>query len=177
MPIFMMFGKYSSESLKGISSERTDRAVNLIKKHGGKVISMYAVLGEHDLVFTLDFPDAEKAMATSVELNKLTGISFTTSPVVEVEIHVNLFNSTEVAIAFSVSGKSNVKTRSCSPSTAYMEITFPPCFLIRSTARSVRSELMCFNASDEYLPKNMNIGIAFPPFFLKFVQRTTDYVY
>ena len=85
MPIFMLFGKYSSESLKGISSERTDRAVNLIKKNGGKVISMYAVLGEHDLVFTLDFPDAEKAMATSVELNKLTGISFTTSPVVEVE--------------------------------------------------------------------------------------------
>ena len=85
MPIFMFFGKYSSESLKDISSERTDRAVNLIKKHGGKVISMYAVLGEHDLVFTLDFPDAEKAMATSVELNKLTGISFTTSPVVEVE--------------------------------------------------------------------------------------------
>ena len=85
MPIFMFFGKYSSESLKGISSERTDRAVNLIKKHGGKVISMYAVLGEHDLVFTLDFPDAEKAMATSVELYKLTGISFTTSPVVEVE--------------------------------------------------------------------------------------------
>jgi uncharacterized protein with GYD domain len=81
----MFFGKYSSESLKGISSERTDRAVNLIKKNGGKVISMYAVLGEHDLVFTLDFPDAEKALATSVELNKLTGISFTTSPVVEVE--------------------------------------------------------------------------------------------
>jgi len=85
MSIFMFFGKYSSESLKGISSERTDRAVNLIKKNGGKVISMYAVLGEHDLVFTLDFPDAEKALATSVELNKLTGISFTTSPVVEVE--------------------------------------------------------------------------------------------
>jgi len=85
MSIFMFFGKYSSESLKNISSERTDRAVNLIKKNGGKVISMYAVLGEHDLVFTLDFPDTEKAMATSVELNKLTGISFTTSPVVEVE--------------------------------------------------------------------------------------------
>jgi len=85
MPIFMMFGKYSSESLKSISSERTSQAVDLIEKRGGKVISMYAVLGEHDLVFTLDFPDAEKALATSVELNKLTGISFTTSPVVEVE--------------------------------------------------------------------------------------------
>ena len=85
MPIFMMFGKYSFESLKGISSARTEQAVNVIKKNEGKVISMYAVLGEHDLVFTLDFPDAEKAMAASVALNKLTSISFTTSPVVEVE--------------------------------------------------------------------------------------------
>ena len=85
MTIFMMFGKYSSESLKDISSERTEKAVEVIKKNGGKVISMYAVLGEHDLVFTLDFPDAEKALAASVALNKLTGIAFTTSPVVEVE--------------------------------------------------------------------------------------------
>ncbi len=85
MPIFMMFGKYSSEALKGISPERTDKAVEVIKKNGGKVISMYAVLGEHDLVLTLDFSDSEKALAASVALNKLTGISFTTSPVVEVE--------------------------------------------------------------------------------------------
>ena len=85
MPIFMMFGKYSSESLKGISEERTKKAVKLIQEHDGKVISMYAVLGEHDLVFTLDFPDTEKAVATSVALNELTGISFSTSPVVEVE--------------------------------------------------------------------------------------------
>jgi uncharacterized protein with GYD domain len=84
MPIFMMFGRYSSESLKGISAERTEKAVNLIKEHDGKVISMYAVLGEHDLVFTIDFPDAEKAITASVALKKLTGISFTTSPVVEV---------------------------------------------------------------------------------------------
>ncbi len=85
MPIFMMFGKYSSESLKGISAERTDQVVNLIKEQHGKVVSMYAVLGEHDLVFTIDFPNAENALATSVALKELTGISFTTSPVVEVE--------------------------------------------------------------------------------------------
>lgn len=85
MPIFIMFGKYSSDALRGISPARTGKAVELIEKNGGKIVSMYAVLGEHDLVFTLDFPDAEKALATSVALNKLTGISFTTSPVVEVE--------------------------------------------------------------------------------------------
>ena len=85
MPKFLMLGKYSSEALKGISPERTDKAVELIRKNGGKVISMYSVLGEKDLVFILDLPDAERALATSVALNRLTGVSFTTSPVVEVE--------------------------------------------------------------------------------------------
>ena len=95
MPVFLMFGKYSSEALKGISSERTKRAVELIKEHGGKVVSMYAVLGEHDLVFTLEFMDAEQAMAASVALNKLTGISFTTSPVVDVEKFDKLMGKAE----------------------------------------------------------------------------------
>ena len=85
MPIFMMFGKYDQDSLKGVSAERTKKAVEIIKKNGGKVISMYAVLGEHDLVLTLDFPDAEKALSASVALNMLTGITFATSPVVDVE--------------------------------------------------------------------------------------------
>ena len=86
MPIFMMFGKYTTEAMQGISPARTEQAIKIIKVNGGKVVSMYAVMGEHDLVFTLDFPDAESAFATSVALNKLTGISFTTSPVVEVEM-------------------------------------------------------------------------------------------
>lgn len=85
MPIFLMFGKYSSEAMKKISAERTKKAVEVINGHGGKVISMYAVLGEHDLVFTLDFPGSEQALAASVDLRKLTGITFTSSPVVDVE--------------------------------------------------------------------------------------------
>jgi len=85
MPIFMMFGKYNQNALKGVSAERTRKAVEIVEKNGGKVISMYAVLGEHDLVLTMDFPDTEKAISASVALNMLTGISFTTSPVVDVE--------------------------------------------------------------------------------------------
>jgi uncharacterized protein with GYD domain len=85
MPIFMMFGKYTGDSLKHVSEQRTKKAVKVIEKNGGKVISMYAVMGEHDLVFTLDFPDSEKAMSASIGLSMLTGISFSTSPVVEVE--------------------------------------------------------------------------------------------
>ena len=95
MPIFLMFGKYSSKAMEGISEERTEKAVEAIKAHGGKVCSMYAVLGEHDLVFTLDFPTAEKAMAASIALRKLTGITFTTSPVVEVEAFDRLVGEAE----------------------------------------------------------------------------------
>jgi uncharacterized protein with GYD domain len=85
MAIFLMFGKYSSEATKEISSDRTKKSRKVIQKNGGKIISMFAVMGEHDLVFTIDFPDADKAIATSVALHKLTGIHFTTSPVVDVE--------------------------------------------------------------------------------------------
>lgn len=86
MPIFMMFGKYTTAAMQGISPDRTKKAVRIVEANGGKVVSMYAVMGKHDLVFTLDFPDSESAFATSVALNRLTGITFTTSPVVEVEM-------------------------------------------------------------------------------------------
>ena len=46
---------------------------------------MYAVMGEHDLVLTLDFPDQDSALTTSIALKRLTGIAFSISPVVEVE--------------------------------------------------------------------------------------------
>ena len=95
MPIFLMFGKYSSHAMKEISAGRTKKAIALIEAHGGKVLSMYAVMGEHDLVFTLDFPDADRALAASVELGKLTGIVFTTSPVVNVEEFDRLMGKAE----------------------------------------------------------------------------------
>ena len=85
MSIFLMFGKYSSDAAKEVSSARTEKARRVIQKNEGKIISMFAVMGEHDLVFTIDFPDADKAIATSVALYRLTGIHFTTSPVVDVE--------------------------------------------------------------------------------------------
>ncbi|OPY18598.1 MAG: GYD domain protein [Syntrophus sp. PtaB.Bin075] len=85
MSIFFMFGKYSTESLKEISPERTQRSIETIKKLQGEVRSMYTLLGEHDLVLIVDFPSVEKAMMASVALQRLTGIAFTTSPVVDVE--------------------------------------------------------------------------------------------
>ena len=80
-----MFGSYSQESLKGISAGRTDEATQVIKKLGGTVHSIYALLGEHDLVLIVDLPDVGKAMQASIALNKLTGISFSTAPALAVK--------------------------------------------------------------------------------------------
>ena len=85
MSTFFMFGKYSSEAVKQISAERTGKATSLIEGFGGKVNSMYALLGQHDLVLIVDLPGVEEAMKTSLALSKLTGIAFSTSPAVSVD--------------------------------------------------------------------------------------------
>ncbi len=85
MTTYFLTGKYSPEALKGISSARTKDAVKFIKKNGGKVVSMYALLGDKDLVLIIDFPDLDSAVKTSVALAKKTGISFSTTPALPVE--------------------------------------------------------------------------------------------
>lgn len=91
MPTFIMFGKYSSEAVKSISAERTVQAAKVIGDAGGKITAAYALLGKTDLVLIVEFPGVKEAMKTSVELNKLLGISFTTAPAVTVEEFDKLF--------------------------------------------------------------------------------------
>jgi len=85
MDTFFLFGKYSADALKDISAKRTGKAQALIGKYEGKVHSMYALFGDKDLVFIVDFPTHQDAMKASVALAKLTGIAFSTSPAVPVE--------------------------------------------------------------------------------------------
>jgi uncharacterized protein with GYD domain len=85
MATFFMFGSYSAEALKGISAERTEKANNIIQKLGGKLKSIYALLGEKDLVIIVEFPGIEEAIKASIAINRLTGISFSTSQAVSVE--------------------------------------------------------------------------------------------
>ncbi len=82
---FFMFGNYSGEGVKEITAERTNKAVDILKGLGGSVESMYALLGDRDLVLIVNLPGVEEAMKASVALGKATGISFSTSPAVSVE--------------------------------------------------------------------------------------------
>jgi len=85
MAKFLMLGKYSTEAIRGIAADRTKKVVETIEKSGGKVNSMYALLGNFDLAFVVDFPGTNEALKASVGLTKLTGIGFTTSPAISVD--------------------------------------------------------------------------------------------
>ena len=85
MATFFMFGKYTSKAIKDISIERTQLAVAAIKKLGGEITAMHALLGEYDLLFCVSLPGIEDAIKASVGLKKLTGISFSSCPAVSVE--------------------------------------------------------------------------------------------
>jgi uncharacterized protein with GYD domain len=85
MATYLLFGKYSSEALKGISAKRSEDAKALFKKHGGELKAAYATLGGVDLVMIADLPDNARAIAASTALAKSTGIAFTTAPAVTID--------------------------------------------------------------------------------------------
>ena len=86
MATFVMLGKYTPQALADLGAKRTKDALALIKKQKGEVQLMYAMLGSNDLLLVIDFPSVKEAMKVSVALAKLTGIGFTTSPAVPVDV-------------------------------------------------------------------------------------------
>ena len=85
MAKFLMLGKYSVSGIKGIATGRTQKVVEIIQKSGGKVNAMYALLGNYDLSFIVDFPKNADVMNASIAITKSTDIGFTTYPAIPVE--------------------------------------------------------------------------------------------
>ena len=85
MGTFFLTGRYSAEATKGISSERTKKARDVIRKLGGELKDAYALLGDSDLVLIVEMPNMTEAMKASILLSQQTGISFTTAAAVPVE--------------------------------------------------------------------------------------------
>lgn len=82
---FLMLGKYSLEAIKGIKKERTKKVISLIEENNGKVEAMFALLGGYDLAFVVSFPSVREAIRASVEITRLTGISFNSLPAISIE--------------------------------------------------------------------------------------------
>ena len=86
MSTFIMFGKYTAEGFTNMSQERTEKIVEIIKKRNGNILKMFAILGDYDLLFLVDFQNTKTAMQTSVEISHYSGISFSTSPALPVKM-------------------------------------------------------------------------------------------
>jgi uncharacterized protein with GYD domain len=93
MATYFLFGNYNAEARKGMSAARTEKANQLIKKFKGKVIAIYALLGEKDLVIIAEFPGMEQALKSSLAISKLTGISFNTSEAIPVKVFDKIISS------------------------------------------------------------------------------------
>lgn len=85
MHAYFMFGRYSQESLKSISSKRTEEAVGIIESFNGQVTALYALLGQFDLVLIVNLPGNREALEASIALTRATGIDFITAPAIAVE--------------------------------------------------------------------------------------------
>ena len=85
MTTFIMTGKYSTEGIKEISAERTVKGYQIIQQCEGTIRSVYATLGEEDILVIADFPGVDEAMKASISLTQALGISFTTVPAIPVE--------------------------------------------------------------------------------------------
>ncbi len=85
MATFFLFGKYTAGALKEISARRTQTAADIVKKLGGEMKGMWALLGEHDLVMMVELPGTSEAMKCSLSLARESGIGFTTAPAIPVE--------------------------------------------------------------------------------------------
>ncbi|NQU24717.1 MAG: GYD domain-containing protein [Candidatus Nealsonbacteria bacterium] len=85
MATFFIFGRYSSESIKSVSVERTRRVHSVIEEVGGHVKGIYALMGEYDVVIIAELPNMGEAMKASVALKRLTDISFFTTAAMPIE--------------------------------------------------------------------------------------------
>jgi uncharacterized protein with GYD domain len=82
---FIMTGKYSAESIKRISSERTMKAIEIVEQCDGKLVAAYATMGDNDLLAIMEFPGVDEAIKASVALHEALGIAFSTVPAIRVE--------------------------------------------------------------------------------------------
>ena len=78
MTTFFLFGSYTQDALDGIDAEE------VINGYGGKLKSVYALLGEYDIVMIADLPGVPETLQVSITLSRDTGIAFSSCPAIAV---------------------------------------------------------------------------------------------
>ncbi len=93
MTTFFLFGDYNAESLRQIDEKRTRKSEEIVQGYGGTLKCVYALMGEHDLVFLVELPGVQEALQCSLAITAATGISITSAPAVPVALFDELAKS------------------------------------------------------------------------------------
>jgi len=80
MPIYISLYKFTDQGIKAVkgSPDRTDASIKAVEAMGGKVLGVYYVLGEYDLISIGDLPNDEAAMAFALNLGIAGNVRSTT---------------------------------------------------------------------------------------------------
>jgi uncharacterized protein with GYD domain len=77
MPLFIILGKLTDkaiEKMKG-AKQRDDKAEEIIKLAGGRIISHYYTFGRYDFVATIELPSAEILAKVILDISKWGTVS------------------------------------------------------------------------------------------------------
>ncbi len=87
MALYVTLWKYTTEGFKDVkkAQKRFDMAKRAIKASGGKIVSIYGLMGKYDLISIMDMP-SDKAAATIILKICSTGrITSETMPALAIE--------------------------------------------------------------------------------------------
>jgi uncharacterized protein with GYD domain len=90
--MYVTLMKYTQQGRQNINGtpERFQNARSLVESKGGKIIAIYGLLGEWDLMAIMEVPDEKTAMSISMAIGKQGNISAQTMTAVSEEDFVNL---------------------------------------------------------------------------------------
>ena len=80
MPTYIGLYKYTDQGIKNVkdSPGRVKDAIKAVESLGGKVIGLYSVMGEYDLVTIGEFPSDEAAMTFALATGARGNVRSTT---------------------------------------------------------------------------------------------------
>jgi uncharacterized protein with GYD domain len=80
MPTYVMLSNWTDQGVRSIedSPKRVDAARKSLEEMGGRFLSTYMTMGEHDLIITYDAPDDAVSARFTLLLGKLGNVRTTT---------------------------------------------------------------------------------------------------
>ena len=80
MPTYIGLYKLSDQGIKNVKDmpQRIEKAIEASEAMGGKVLGVYSVLGEYDLVSIAEFPNDETVLTLALALGSQGNVRTTT---------------------------------------------------------------------------------------------------